>query len=163
MIRYNPGDLLKKIAPKKTVKRLLTQKFTVNKAVLNMIAEIDFIGKRDLMDVALKTASQYKKRYKKEKKAGATNTEAKEGTLNDKKLIIHRVQNAVVHQIAQEIRDEYAGEYYKWLPSDADEPDPQHQLNYGKTFRIGDGEMPGDRYGCRCAMEILVKGDKLEL
>ena len=73
------------------------------------------------------------------------------------------MQNETVFQIGQEIKAEYEGEFYEWLPSDAEEPDPLHQLNYGQVFRIGDGEQPGDRYGCRCGMNILVPEKKLEL
>lgn len=66
-------------------------------------------------------------------------------------------------QVAGEIKDRYEGEFYIWLPSDAEEPDPEHQLNYGKKFQVGEGEMPGDRFGCRCGMEILVPETKLDL
>ena len=45
------------------------------------------------------------------------------------------------------------------MPSDAKNPDPEHQLLYGKIFRVGegdkDGNMPGERYGCRCGIEWL--------
>lgn len=163
MILYDPAALLRKIAPAKKIKRLIKEDLSVNKAVLSMFSEIDFINKRDVLDVALNTSKGYKARYREEKKQGATNSQAKEQTLNDKVLLVNRVQNAVVYQVAQEIKAEYDGEYYKWLPSDADTPDPEHQLNYGKTFQIGDGEFPGERYGCRCSVEILVKETKLSL
>lgn len=163
MITYNPKELLKKLAPKTKLKRLVTQELTVNKAVLAMFDDIDFISKRPITEVALKTVQQYKKRYRDEKKNSDNKKEAKDEAINKNKLLIHRVQNAVVYQVAQEIKEEYEGESYKWLPSDAQTPDPLHQLNYGKVFQIGDGEMPGDRYGCRCAMQILVKETKLKL
>ncbi len=83
--------------------------------------------------------------------------------MNDKKLLVNRVQNSMVKQIAVSIKEEYLGEFYIWLPSDAMEPDPEHQLKYGKRFQIGKGEMPGDRDGCKCGMDILVKEKELEL
>jgi hypothetical protein len=89
---------------------------------------------------------------------GASKAEALDETLNDRKLLVNRVQNNIVFQIKEEIADAYAGEFYEWLPSDAETPDPIHQLNYGSTFQIGVDEMPGDRYGCRCGMNILVPG-----
>ena len=50
-------------------------------------------------------------------------------------------------------------EFYRWMPSDAKNPDPEHQLLYGKIFRVGEGDkegnMPGERYGCRCGIEWL--------
>jgi hypothetical protein len=76
---------------------------------------------------------------------------------------VARVQNAVVYEIAQDIKDQYRGEFYEWLPSDAETPDPIHQLNYGKKFQMGKGEMPGDRYGCRCGMNVLVSESTLSL
>lgn len=87
----------------------------------------------------------------------------KEEIIDNPKQLIQRVQNNIVNQIAGEIKDAYRGEYYKWLPSDAAEPDPIHQLKYGKRYQVGKGEMPGDRYGCRCGMFILVKETKLKL
>lgn len=82
---------------------------------------------------------------------------------DDPALLIQRVQNQLVSQISEGIRENYAGEFYEWTPSDALEPDPEHQLLYGTTRQIGDGEQPGDRYGCKCGMNILVPGEKLEL
>jgi hypothetical protein len=76
------------------------------------------------------------------------------------------VQNEVVWQIANGIKEQYGDEDAEWLPSDAEEPDPEHQLNYGKIFRISEGingEIPGERIGCRCGMRILVKQTKLNL
>jgi hypothetical protein len=162
-IRYNPTDLLKKIAPAKKLKRLVTQSLTLNKAVLSMFDDIEFISKSKLKTTALKTIRQYKDRFKEERKDGLTVAEATQETLADKALMVSRVQNAVVSQVADDIQDEYSGEFYIWLPSDADTPDPQHQLNYGKKFQIGKGEFPGERFGCRCSAEILVKETKLQL
>ena len=69
-------------------------------------------------------------------------------------------------QVHQGIKDKYAGELARWLPSDAEEPRPEHQLNYGKTYVIGEGiggVEPGDEYGCRCGVEILTKDAQLKL
>lgn len=162
-ILYDPKKLLKKIAPEKKVARLVNQNLTPNKAILSMFDDIDFISKKDIQFVALKTIRSYKRRYKENRKEGLSVSEATAESLNNKRQLINRVQNEVVSQVAQEIKESYHGQKYIWLPSDADEPDPQHQLNYGKVFTIGDGEMPGDRYGCRCAMEILVKDEELNL
>ncbi len=155
-ITYLPSKLLNKIAPAKKIEKLLTQRLTLNKAALSFIDAIDFMSTKTIEKTALKTIKDYKERFKEE-------PEVKDDVLEDKSLLVNRVQNTIVNQVAGEIKDQYSGEYYKWLPSDADEPDPEHQLNYGETFQIGDGEMPGDRYGCRCGMQILVKESKLDL
>lgn len=155
-IRYLPNELLKKIAPEKKIERLVSSRATLKQTALSFVDDIDFIDKRALKDVALKTIKGYKARIKED-------ASVKSEILEDPKQLVQRVQNEVVLQVSNGIRDEYAGEKYTWLPSDADEPDPEHQLNYGKVFTIGVGEMPGDRYGCRCGMEILVKEKTLSL
>lgn len=155
-IKYLPDKMLGKIAPESKVKKLLSKTVTLKKTALSFIDSIDFINSKRVTEVALKTVKGYKARLR-------ADTVTKSELLDDPAQLIQRVQNEVVLQISEAIADKYDGEKYVWLPSDADEPDPEHQLNYGKTFTIGEGEMPGDRYGCRCGMEILVKQTKLEL
>ena len=155
-IKYQPDKLLAKIAPEKKIKRLLSGKATLKKTALNFIDAVDFIDRKRVTEVALKTVKGYKKRI-------AADKSVKAEILDDPAQLIQRVQNEVVLQISEEISDKYDGEQYVWLPSDAEEPDPEHQLNYGKTFTIGVGEMPGERWGCRCGMEILVKEKQLQL
>lgn len=156
MIKYDPSKLLNKIAPEKKIKKLVSSRATLKKTALSFVSEIDFISKKSVADVALKTIKGYKKRIK-------ADPDIKTELLDDAAQLVQRVQNEVILQISEGIRANYAGESYIWLPSDADEPDPEHQLNYGKTFQIGDGEQPGDRYGCRCGMQILVEASRLEL
>lgn len=163
MIRYHPLDLLKKIAPVSKVEKLMSNQLTLNKAALSFVSDIDFLSKDSIQRVALKTIKEYKSTFQDLKDDGIPSPDAKEEAVNDKKLLVNRVQNTIVNQVAGEIKDAYRGEFYKWLPSDASEPDPLHQLKYGKKFQIGKGEMPGDRYGCRCGMQILVKESKLDL
>lgn len=153
---YDPKKMLNKIAPEKKIKNLVSKNASLKKTALSFVDDIDFVSKKSVTDIALKTLKGYKKRIK------ADPDEKKELT-KDPRQLINRVQNEVVFQISNEIKDKYNGEYYVWLPSDADEPDPEHQLNYGKTFKIGEGEMPGERYGCRCGMEILTEDKQLEL
>lgn len=155
-IRYLPEQMLRKIAPASKIEKLVTSKATLKKTALSFVDDIDFLDKKAIAKTALKVVKGYKARFK-------DDPSEKDGVLDDPKLLIQRVQNDVVFQVAEGIREEYSGESYVWLPSDADEPDPEHQLNYGKTFQIGVGEMPGDRYGCRCGMEILVKEKTLSL
>lgn len=155
-IIYDPKKMLRKIAPPKKVRGLVTKKATLKKTALSFVSDVDFIDRKSIADVALKTIKAYKARIK-------DDPAIKAGLIKESAQLIQRVQNEVVLQISEGIKERYAGEFYIWLPSDADEPDPEHQLNYGKRFQIGDGEQPGDRYGCRCGMEILVNGSTLDL
>ncbi len=129
---------------------------TLKRAALSFTQQLDFLDKDAIARVALKTIKGYKKRAK-------GDPDEKAEILDDPAQLINRVQNEIITQVADEIRDQYAGEFYTWLPSDADEPDPEHQVNYGERFQIGVGEQPGDRYGCRCGMEIHVADSTLDL
>jgi len=155
-IKYEPDKLLKKIAPASKIKKLVKDGFKLKKTALNFVSGFDILDKDSIVDTALKVIKGYKKRIKED-------PDIKDELKADPKQLVQRVQNEVVLQIADGIKKNYDGERFIWLPSDADEPRPEHQLNYGMEFSIGDGEMPGDEYGCRCGMQILVDGDQLEL
>lgn len=155
-IFYDPKELLNKIAPQKKIKKLLKSNVSLKKTALAFVDSFSFIDKKAVSRVALKTIKSYEDRL-------AADDVAKSEILKDPKLLIQRVQNELVFQISNEIKTKYNGEFYEWLPSDAGEADPEHQLNYGKVFQIGDGEMPGDRIGCRCGMNILTDQTELKL
>lgn len=165
-IIYDPKRMAKKIAPEKKIKRLLNRKeVTLKKAALSFVDSVDFIDKSAVSRVALKTIKGYSERIEKV----SEDYDDKEARIEKRvivaspKQLIQRVQNEIIFQVALEIKDKYKGEFYEWLPSDAAEPDPEHQLKYGKVFQVGVGEMPGDRYGCKCGMRILVDEDELKL
>lgn len=155
-IKYEPDKLIAKIAPKSKIKKLLKANITLKKAALSFVNDVEFINKEDIALTALKVIKNYKSRIKDDPDLEAT-------IKKDPALLIQRVQNEVIFQIATGIKEKYDGTTYTWLPSDAEEPRPEHQLNYGKDFKIGDGDMPGDEYGCRCGMEIHTAGSSLEL
>ncbi len=152
-IKYEPSKILKKIAPEKKIKKLVSERATLKKTALSFVDDLEVLDKSRVTEVALDVIKSYKAREKSERREA----------IDDPRLLIQRVQNEIVLQIRDEIKDKYDGEFYVWLPSDAEEPDPEHQLNYGSTFQVGVGEMPGDRYGCRCGMQILTDDEKLEL
>lgn len=162
-IRFLPSQFLKKAMPDKAVAKLVTQKLTLNRAALQVLTRAEVLTQPTLEKVALKVIDQYKTTYGDFKDAGLSNAAALEETLNEKVLLLQRVQDAAVFEVSQEIQSKYEGEFYEWLPSDANEPDPEHQLNYGERFQLGVGEAPGDRYGCRCGMNILVNESQLKL
>lgn len=155
-IIYDPNSLIKKIAPPSKIEKLVSGRVSLKKAALNFVDAVDFIDKKKVSEVALKTIASYKARIK-------ADESVKDEVLNNPRQLIQRVQNEVIFQVANGIKDKYSGERYEWLPSDAEEPDPEHQLNYGKVFTIGEGEMPGERIGCRCGMNILVNETRLNL
>lgn len=152
-IKYEPSKILKKIAPEKKIKKLVSDRATLKKTALSFVDDLDVIDKKRVADVALNVIKSYKERDKSDRI----------DAIKDPRLLIQRVQNEIITQIKDDIAEKYAGEFYTWLPSSAEEPDPEHQLNYGGTFQIGVGEMPGDRYGCQCGMQIETEDTKLEL
>ncbi len=154
-INYDPHKLLQKIAPPKKIKKLLTQDLSLKKTALDFVSNIPFIDKKEVATTALKVIKNYKERVK--------DGESKSDLKSDPALLIQRVQQSVVTQVKDQIKETYHGEFYIWTPSSANEPDPEHQLNYGEQFQIGVGEMPGDRFGCLCGMEILVPQNNLDL
>lgn len=156
-IKVEPSKIIQRFASNKKVKKLFASKgVSLNRTALSFVNELDFLNKKDVTKVALEVIKNYKKRVK-------ADSDQKDLIKKDPKLLIQRVQNEVVLQMTEKIKDSYAGEKYRWLPSDAEEPDPEHQLKYGKIFIVGQGEMPGDRIGCRCGMEILVDEKELNL
>lgn len=170
-IIFDPTKMLKKIAPKAKVKRMVTGNFSVKRSILATIGSNEFpVDKKSLGKVARNTLLGYQQRVAKavvdagfEKSAG---TETKQAILGDPKQLVQRVQNEVVFQVHQGIKDKYAGQKARWLPSDADEPRPEHQAHYGKVYIIGegiDGVEPGDEYGCKCGVEILTDETQLDL
>lgn len=154
---YDPNDLLAKIAPKKKVEGMLNKRtLELKKSALSFVDRIDFLSKEKVVDTALKVLKDYKKRFQ-------ADDAVKKKIKQDPKLLIQRVQQSILFQVKEEIKAKYRGEFYIWLPSNAKEPDPLHQLKYGKRYRVGVGEMPQDRYGCQCGMRIITNEDELKL
>ncbi len=162
-IRFLPREFAKKLAPKKLVRKLLTRKLSVNKATLSMLAQTPYIKKDTLEEIAIKVIRGYKENIQQEVDDGATVAEAETAVVADKVLLVQRVQNSLVHEVAKKVKSVYRGEFYIWLPSEAVIPDPIHQLNYGKTFQLGVGEAPGDRYGCQCGMDIQTTDTQIDI
>lgn len=158
-IVVDPDKILRRLAPRSKVKRLLSGRVSLKRTALGFLDDADFLSKKSVVDVALKTIKGYKKR-------ASDDDDEKKLIKKDPKLLINRVQNEVVLQLHEAVKEKYRGQKARWLPSDADEPRPEHQANYGKVYIIGegiDGVEPGDEYGCRCGMEILTDDTKLEL
>lgn len=162
-IRYQPKNLMKRMASKKNIKKLITKKLTPNKAVLNALDNSGIVGKKQLENIALKVLRDYKRRIKELRAEGLTKAQAIAELTKDPRLLVQRIQNETTNAITKQIQEQYHGEFYIWLPSTANVPDEEHMKNYGKRFQLGKGEDPGDRYGCQCGMEILTKDKRLVL
>ena len=163
MINYLPSEILKRVARKKAIQNLVTENLTLNKAAVKTLTNMDILAPSKLTEIAIRVINGYKKKRKELLAKGLDKSEATEDALNDKKNMVREIEQASIYQISKDIKYSYRGEYFIWLPSDAENPDPEHQLNYGKTFQIGVDEMPGDRWGCRCGMQILVDETRLDL
>lgn len=170
-IVFDPNSMLKRIAPKAKLKRMVNSRLGLKRTILANIGTDEIpIDNGTLAKVARDTLLGYKERMAKavadnnfERSAG---TEVKEEILKDPKQLIQRVQNEVVYQVHQGIKEKYGGQRARWLPSDSEEPRPEHQAHYGKIYIIGegiDGIEPGDEYGCKCGVEILTDETKLDL
>lgn len=162
-IIYQPKNYTKKMAGKKKVKSLIKKDLTVRKAALSSIESVSVLDKKTLEDVALKVLESYRDRVETLRSQGYTKAQAIEMIQRDPKLLQQRVANATSFEITNQILEKYDGEKFRWLPSTANVPDEEHRKNYGKIFRIGIDEIPGERYGCQCGMEILVDAKRLKL
>lgn len=163
MINYLPSEILLKVARKKAIQKLVTEDLTINAAAVKTLTNMDILSSKKLTEIAIRVINGYKKKRKELLSRGLDKSDATADALNDKKNMVREVEQASLYQISKDIKYSYRGEFFIWLPSDAEAPDPEHQLNYGKTFQIGVDEMPGDRYGCRCGMQILVDETRLNL
>lgn len=161
--RYQPKNVLKRVSAKKNVQKLITKKLTPNKIVLNALDRSGVVGGKRIEKTALKVLKNYKKRIQALRNEGYTKAEAIAEITKEPKLLVQRIQNETAIELSKQIQEQYHGEFYVWLPSTAANPDEDHMLNYGKTFQFGKGEAPGDRYGCRCGMEVLTSDKKLIL
>lgn len=166
-VEVKPSSLARRMAPKKVIEKLVTQKLTVNRTAVTMLARSVPMGERTLTSIAIKVINDYKKKFRSERRQGGSIREATEEALAGKAKMVQRVRDSVTVEITEEIKSQYHGEFYEWLPSSANEPDPEHQLNYGKRFQLGKGDRngddPGDRFGCQCGMRILVNESRLSL
>jgi hypothetical protein len=163
-IKYQPKKILSRMASKGKIERLVTENLTLNRAVLDALESSGVLGRKELQYVGLGVIKDYRERAERlTEDDGITKTEAREEVLENKKLLVQRVQNATVAKITQTVKAKYHGEFYIWLPSTARVPDEKHKKKYGKRFQLGKGEAPGDRHGCMCGMEILVSANRLVL
>lgn len=151
---FFPDRFLKQVLPTGFwYKKILTRDVDPKKAVIKEIVHATTVSKRELDGTYRRAIQFYDKKIARLKDEGVR--AYKSEALDDEKLLKSRIANLVIYNEVQELRKERKGQRYRWLPSGALEPRPEHQLNYGKIFTVGDGEMPGEAYGCQCGIEWI--------
>lgn len=164
--RFIPGRWLEKIFPKGIEKSgLLSDNLEIKKRYLQALVRATSLSGREITAEVYKTVDFYERKEAALKAAGVK--AFKQEALNGQELLKARLKNFLVYSEIQRQRKEHKGRMYRWLPSNANEPDPEHQLLYGKIFREGegdkDGNMPGERWGCQCGIEWLDEAEDLIL
>lgn len=156
--RFDPSAWLNKVFPKGIEESgLLTDGLDIKKRYLKALVRASGISGRKITAEVYKTVEFYAEKEEALKAAGERAFKAE--ALNGQALLTQRLKNFLVYSEVQEQKKRHKGRMYRWLPSSAAEPDPEHQLLYGKIFCEGtgdkDGYMPGERWGCQCGMEWL--------
>lgn len=96
---------------------------------------------------------------------GSANSKNIDFAANVKNTMYNTVQFEVMNQLKAEIPEQEREEtMIKWLPSTADEQDPFHALNYGKTMTMKAAldKGLGTRFGCQCGMRIIKSSKETE-
>lgn len=158
--KFYPDRFLKQVMPKSFYSQNLVDKdFDLKKNALKAINRARTITGRPIDTTVYNVLSQYEQKYKGLIAEGESSTQAFNEAVNNSALLRQRIEQAVVYDEIQNLKTQHAGEFYRWLPSSAANPDPEHQLLYGKIFRVGDGDkngnMPGERSGCQCGIEWI--------
>lgn len=156
-MKFLPEEYINKVFPKKIRKfGLLTSDLAIKRNYLKSLVIATGIDGRTIKATIYKVIKVYESKIKELKGEGVK--AFKSEALNDEVLLNDRVDNLIKFEKVQDIRDIYEGKgkKFEWLPSSAVTPDPEHQLNYGKIFDFDSAkELPGERYGCQCGMNIL--------
>lgn len=157
---FKPEKFLKYALPVGFFKKsILNRKNDLKAQEVRAIITATTLSKRELKATTNKVIDFYEKKMQDLKKSG--DRSFRKDALNGEKLLKNRIENLVLFNEVQNIKKDYKGSYYRWLPSSSENPDPEHQLLYGKIFKVGegdaDGNMPSERYGCKCGMEILTE------
>ena len=155
---FYPDRFLKKIFPKSFyTTELVSRGFSMKKIAKRYLQKAYLVAGNDLNESIDGVLDQYAQKAM-DLKADRVRGFFKDAVNNDS-LLRNRIENVVIFAEVQNLKQEHDGQYYEWLPSDSENPDPEHQLLYGKIFKVGDGDnegnMPSERYGCRCGIRWL--------
>lgn len=138
-------------------KNILGRDYSLKNEVKRAILKADVMTERQLDSMADKVTDFY---ISKAERLQAEGIKAyRKEAINNEKMMKERVEMAVTYYEVDREAKAHAGGFYRWLPSEAKEPEPEHALLYGKVFKVGegdkDGNMPMQRYGCKCGIEWL--------
>lgn len=135
----------------------MTRDLDPKKSIERAIVQSTAVTGRELKATYKNTIEQYTAKMDLLKDEGVR--AYKREAVNGEALLKNRIAGLVIYNEVQEQKKEHKGKKYRWIPSSAQEPDPEHQLLYGQIFKDGegdkDGNMPGERYGCQCGIEWL--------
>lgn len=163
---FNPVQYLKTLFGEGFFKgRLLNSDLELKQLALQSILKATNLSKREVEATVYKVVDNYEEKMKKLKKEKVRAFKAK--ALNNEVLLKDRIENLVLWNEVQHLKEEHQGQYYRWLPSSSKIPDPEHQLLYGKIFKVGEGDkegnMPSERYGCKCGIQFLTAKEAKEM
>lgn len=163
---FKPENFIKLVLGSNFFKgKLLTSDMELKKLELQSILKATGISRREVDLTIYKVVDIYEKKMKELKKEGVR--AFRKEALNGEALLKNRLEGLVLWNEVQNIKKENEGLFYRWLPSSSANPDPEHQLLYGKIFPVGKGDkngnMPSERYGCKCGMEILTPKEAKEM
>lgn len=161
--RFVPEVFLNDVLPPKVWKKNFLvgaiSELKIKPKIIKTIVSQGIIKKRDFLKTVSHVVKTYKIRAREMERSGVRAYKAE--AINDEVLLKQRVEDTLLYSQMQTEKEDHDGQYYRWLPSDAENPDPQHALLYGKIFKVGEGDiddnMPMERFGCRCAIEWLEK------
>lgn len=156
--RFDPADWLARVLPKNFEKSgLLSENLSIKQKYLKALVRATSLSGKEITEKVYKMVDFYEKKEAELKAAGVR--AYKQEALNGQALLKQRIKNMLVYTEVQEQRKAHKGQWYRWLLSNAQTPDPEHALLYGKIFLEGTGDkqgnMPGERYGCQCGIEWL--------
>jgi hypothetical protein len=156
---FFPDKWLKQVLPDTVLDSLVTKSGGVKSSAYNVLTRTGIYNKRELKKSLKQLEADYAASIKNAPAEGMTKGERRAEIYGEPNLLKARMKNLAVYDEVQNLKEKNKGKKYKWLPSSAINADPLHQLLYGKVFDVGegdnDGNMPGERYGCLCGMEIL--------
>lgn len=154
--RFYPDRFIKQVfGSHYWTENLLTKRLTFKQAAMQAVLKATGLGKRKIDATVYKVIGEYREKI--------NGDAAEREEVKDEKLLRQRLEMLVLYNEVDALKEEHAGEYYRWLPSESKVPDPEHQLLYGKIFKVGEGDkngnMPCERYGCKCGIEWLTSDE----
>lgn len=136
---------------------MLTRDIDPKQVIIKTLVAATAVTKRELDGTYRRAIEFYDEKKDRLKDEGVK--AFKKEALDKEKLLKARLKQLVIWNEVQVLKKEHKGQRYRWLPSGAKEPRPEHQLLYGKVFNVGEGDsngfMPGEDWGCQCGIEWL--------